>query len=149
MSATARVQTLSRISLLCSPKPLQRNLSSECCLPAVLVCLMSSEVILTCVKLSLIVDRIVICYSYLTYVCFSIHCRKQRDKATFSFHVNSEWAGGVKVAKNGAGLIKVWKQQLQQFRNVSPEMATAVVAQYSSPQLLLQVSSTLATAILV
>ncbi|PIK33988.1 putative crossover junction endonuclease EME1 isoform X1 [Apostichopus japonicus] len=64
--------------------------------------------------------------------------KKQRDKATFSFHVNSEWAGGAKVAKNGSGLIKVWKQQLQQFRNVSPEMATAVINQYPSPQLLLQ-----------
>lgn len=77
------------------------------------------------------------CFKYVSFLYF----RKERDKSTFSFHVNNEWAGGVKVSKDGVGMIKVWKQQLQQFRNVSPEIAAAIIAEYPSPQLLLQVSA--------
>jgi len=44
-----------------------------------------------------------------------------------------------KVSKEGEGLKKVWQQHFQQFRNVSAEMAAAIVAVYPSPQSLLQV----------
>ncbi|XP_071953812.1 uncharacterized protein [Antedon mediterranea] len=67
--------------------------------------------------------------------------KRERDKATFSFHVDTEWAGGVKIGKDGKGLLRLWRQQIQQFRNVSPEIAQAVVAEYPSPQLLLQAYS--------
>ena len=33
-------------------------------------------------------------------------------------------------------MVNVWQQQIQQFRNVSREMAAAIVAEYPSPQLL-------------
>ncbi|XP_071479776.1 uncharacterized protein [Diadema antillarum] len=64
--------------------------------------------------------------------------KRKRDAAKFSFHVHTNWAGGVRVTKDGQGLLKVWKQQFMQFRNVSPEIASAVVSQYPSPQLLMQ-----------
>ncbi|XP_033630136.1 crossover junction endonuclease EME1-like isoform X1 [Asterias rubens] len=67
--------------------------------------------------------------------------KRERDKATFSFHVDTEWAGGVKVSKDGKGLLKVWRQQLQQFRNVSPEISSSIIALYPSPRLLLQAYS--------
>ena len=44
-----------------------------------------------------------------------------------------------KVSKEGEGLKKVWQQHFQQFRNVSAEMAAAIVSVYPSPQSLLQV----------
>ena len=78
----------------------------------------------------------------LFFLFFFLYCRRKRDEAKFSFHVHVDWAGGVKVGKDGKGLLKVWGQQLQQFRNVSPEIASAIVAQYPSPQLLLHVSRT-------
>ncbi|XP_038067999.1 uncharacterized protein LOC119737610 [Patiria miniata] len=64
--------------------------------------------------------------------------KRERDKATFSFHVDTEWAGGVKVKKDGQGLRRVWRQQLQQFRNVSPQVANSIIAVYPSPRQLLQ-----------
>ncbi|XP_028413127.1 crossover junction endonuclease EME1-like [Dendronephthya gigantea] len=42
----------------------------------------------------------------------------------------------LKVTKDGQGMVNVWQQQIQQFRNVSREMAAAIVAEYPSPQLL-------------
>ena len=75
-------------------------------------------------------------------VCIDIlfaHYRRERDKASFSFHVDNEWAGGIRVDKEGVGLIKLWRQQLQQFRNVNPEIASAIIAVYPSPRLLLKV----------
>ena len=43
------------------------------------------------------------------------------------------------MSKEGVGLKKVWQQQFQQFRNVSADMAAAIVAVYPTPQSLLQV----------
>ena len=45
----------------------------------------------------------------------------------------------LQVSKEGVGLKKVWQQQFQQFRNVSADMAAAIVAVYPTPQSLLQV----------
>ena len=45
----------------------------------------------------------------------------------------------MKVDRSGHGLLKVWKQQLLQFKNVSPDVAQALIAAYPSPQLLRQV----------
>ncbi|XP_062605017.1 crossover junction endonuclease EME1-like [Saccostrea cucullata] len=44
----------------------------------------------------------------------------------------------VKVDKNGQGLLKVWKQQLMQFKNISPDIADAIVVAYPSPHLLME-----------
>ncbi|KAH3864403.1 crossover junction endonuclease EME1-like [Dreissena polymorpha] len=65
--------------------------------------------------------------------------KKDRYDPIFSFH--EEGAGGVKVDKNGNGLLKVWKHQLLQFKNVSPDVAQAIIAEYPSPYLLRQAYS--------
>nr|XP_054527128.1 crossover junction endonuclease EME1 isoform X3 [Pan troglodytes] len=64
--------------------------------------------------------------------------KKLRDETTFSFCVESDWAGGVKVDLAGRGLALVWRRQIQQLNRVSLEMASAVVNAYPSPQLLVQ-----------
>lgn len=43
------------------------------------------------------------------------------------------------MEKCGKGLLEVWKRQIQQFNRVSVEVASAVVAAYPSPQLLIKV----------
>ncbi|KAG8565013.1 hypothetical protein GDO81_012666 [Engystomops pustulosus] len=64
--------------------------------------------------------------------------KRQRDNSSFSFYLDGEWAGGVKVERCGKGHLEVWKRQIQQFNRVSVEVASAVVAVYPSPQLLLK-----------
>lgn len=64
--------------------------------------------------------------------------KRQRDETNFSFYLENDWAGGVRVDRCGKGLLQVWKRQLQQFNRVSVEIANAVVAAYPSPQLLAQ-----------
>ncbi|MEE6508160.1 hypothetical protein FKM82_019518 [Ascaphus truei] len=64
--------------------------------------------------------------------------KRQRDNAAFSFYMDGEWAGGVRVDRGGKGLLEVWRRQMQQFNRVSGEIANAVVATYPSPQLLAQ-----------
>ncbi|XP_002748476.1 structure-specific endonuclease subunit EME1 [Callithrix jacchus] len=64
--------------------------------------------------------------------------KKLRDETTFSFCVESDWAGGVKVDRAGRGLSLVWRRQIQQLNRVSLEMASAIVDAYPSPQLLVQ-----------
>ena len=73
--------------------------------------------------------------------CFvlAIVDRKDRLKSGLSFHVDKK--GCVRVDKDGRGLVTVWRQQLQQFKNVSADMANAIVAEYSSPMILYQVCS--------
>ncbi|XP_062967329.1 crossover junction endonuclease EME1 isoform X3 [Cynocephalus volans] len=61
-----------------------------------------------------------------------------RDQTSFSFCLESDWAGGVKVDRSGRGLALVWRRQIQQLNRVSLEMASAVVDAYPSPQLLVQ-----------
>ncbi|XP_052071329.1 crossover junction endonuclease EME1-like isoform X2 [Mytilus californianus] len=65
--------------------------------------------------------------------------KKDRLNSIFSFH--EDGTTGVKVDKSGQGLLKVWKQQLLQFKNVSPDMAEAIIAEYPSPQLLMKAYS--------
>lgn len=62
--------------------------------------------------------------------------KREREKTGFSFHLESEWAGGQRVDRAGKGLLQVWKRQIQQFNRVSPDMAAAILAAYPSPQLL-------------
>ncbi|KAJ3607972.1 hypothetical protein NHX12_025023 [Muraenolepis orangiensis] len=64
--------------------------------------------------------------------------KHDRDKTGFSFCLESEWAGGHKVDRAGVGLLQVWKRQIQQFNRVSPDVASAILAAYPSPQLLRQ-----------
>ncbi|XP_072259434.1 crossover junction endonuclease EME1 [Pyxicephalus adspersus] len=64
--------------------------------------------------------------------------KRQRDNTGFSFCTEGDWAGGVRVEKCGKGLLEVWKRQIQQFNRVSVEVASAVVAAYPSPQLLIK-----------
>ncbi|PVD37845.1 hypothetical protein C0Q70_00447 [Pomacea canaliculata] len=49
-----------------------------------------------------------------------------------------EGARGVKATKDGVGLLKVWKFQLQQLHNMSEDMAAAIAAQFPSPLALKQ-----------
>uniref|UniRef100_A0A3Q0RG95 ERCC4 domain-containing protein n=1 Tax=Amphilophus citrinellus TaxID=61819 RepID=A0A3Q0RG95_AMPCI len=58
--------------------------------------------------------------------------------AELPFCVDGSWASGVRVEKDGSGLIQVWGKQIQQLNRVSPAVASAVTASYPSPQLLLQ-----------
>ncbi|KAM9817167.1 crossover junction endonuclease EME1 [Neosynchiropus ocellatus] len=60
----------------------------------------------------------------------------EREKTGFTFHLDSEWAGGHRVDKSGKGLLQVWKRQIQQLNRVSPDMASAILAAHPSPQLL-------------
>ncbi|WAQ96741.1 EME1-like protein [Mya arenaria] len=62
--------------------------------------------------------------------------KKDRFDPIFSFH--EEGVGGVKVDRSGGGLLKVWKHQLLQFKNVSPDIAQAIIAVFPSPQMLRQ-----------
>ncbi|XP_005394232.1 PREDICTED: crossover junction endonuclease EME1 isoform X2 [Chinchilla lanigera] len=64
--------------------------------------------------------------------------KKLRDETSFSFCLESGWAGGVKVDRAGRGLALVWRRQIQQLNRVSLDMASAVVDAYPSPQLLVQ-----------
>nr|XP_014346050.1 PREDICTED: crossover junction endonuclease EME1 [Latimeria chalumnae] len=64
--------------------------------------------------------------------------KRDRDKTGFSFYLESDWSGGVKVDRFGKGLLQVWKRQIQQFNRVSPEIASAIVSAYPSPLLLAQ-----------
>ncbi|KAG2460911.1 EME1 endonuclease, partial [Polypterus senegalus] len=64
--------------------------------------------------------------------------RRQRDQASFNFYLDGEWAGGCKVDRNGRGLLQVWKRQIQQFNRVSPEIASAILAAFPSPQSLVK-----------
>ncbi|XP_030610564.1 essential meiotic structure-specific endonuclease subunit 2 [Archocentrus centrarchus] len=60
------------------------------------------------------------------------------EGAELPFCVDGSWASGVRVEKDGSGLIQVWGKQIQQLNRVSPAVASAVTASYPSPQLLLQ-----------
>ncbi|KAM6473397.1 crossover junction endonuclease EME1 isoform 1-T2 [Liasis olivaceus] len=64
--------------------------------------------------------------------------KKERNKTSFSFCLEGDWCRGVKVDRTGKGLLQVWKRQIQQFNRVSLEMASAIVARYPSPLLLMQ-----------
>ncbi|KAG9350344.1 hypothetical protein JZ751_026698, partial [Albula glossodonta] len=64
--------------------------------------------------------------------------KREREKTGFSFCLESEWAGGFKVDRGGKGLLQVWKRQIQQLNRVSPDIASAILAVYPSPQLLVQ-----------
>ncbi|XP_034497399.1 crossover junction endonuclease EME1 isoform X4 [Ailuropoda melanoleuca] len=64
--------------------------------------------------------------------------KKLRDQTSFSFCLESDWAGGAKVDRAGRGLALVWRRQIQQLNRVSLDMASAIVDTYPSPQLLVQ-----------
>ncbi|XP_021068510.1 crossover junction endonuclease EME1 [Mus pahari] len=64
--------------------------------------------------------------------------KKLRDQASFSFFLEKDWAGGMKVDRSGRGLAQIWRRQIQQLNRVSSEMASAIVDAYPSPQLLVQ-----------
>lgn len=65
------------------------------------------------------------------------------EGAELPFCVDGSWASGVRVEKDGSGLIQVWSRQIQQLNRVSPAVASAVTASYPSPQLLLQAYNSL------
>ncbi|XP_078319018.1 structure-specific endonuclease subunit EME1-like isoform X3 [Crassostrea virginica] len=60
--------------------------------------------------------------------------KKDRLKSAFF----DDGVSTVKVDKNGNGLLKVWKQQLMQFKSISPDIADAIVLAYPSPCLLME-----------
>ena len=63
--------------------------------------------------------------------------RKDRFDSVFSFL--EEGGAGVRADKAGAGLLKVWKLQLQQLHNLGPDVASAITAVFPSPLALKQV----------
>lgn len=85
------------------------------------------------------------CYSMCPFCVCDIACfplvdfRHQKEQTGFSFCLESEWVGGQRVDKTGKGLVQVWKRQIQQLNRVSPDMASAILAAYPSPQLLKKV----------
>ncbi|KAL8593226.1 hypothetical protein ACOMHN_009881 [Nucella lapillus] len=62
--------------------------------------------------------------------------KKNRFDSVFSFL--EEGGSGVKADKSGAGLLKVWRLQLQQLHNLGPDMATAITTHFPSPLALKQ-----------
>ncbi|XP_071319666.1 probable crossover junction endonuclease EME2 isoform X2 [Trachinotus anak] len=60
------------------------------------------------------------------------------ERAELPFCVDGSWASGVRVERDGSGLIQVWSKQIQQLNRVSPAVASTVTEAYPSPQLLLQ-----------
>jgi len=52
-----------------------------------------------------------------------------------------EGGHGTRVGTDGSGLTNVWRQQLMQFKNVSIEVSSAIVARYPSPRLLHDVNT--------
>ncbi|XP_041362650.1 crossover junction endonuclease EME1-like isoform X2 [Gigantopelta aegis] len=62
----------------------------------------------------------------------------KKDRLTNPFNFLEEGTAGVKVDKNGCGLLKVWKHQLLQFQHLGPDMAEAIIAAYPSPRMLIE-----------
>ncbi|XP_041829330.1 probable crossover junction endonuclease EME2 isoform X2 [Melanotaenia boesemani] len=60
------------------------------------------------------------------------------EPSELPFCVDGSWASGVRVERDGSGLIQVWSRQIQQLNRVSPAVASTVTTSYPSPQLLLQ-----------
>jgi len=58
----------------------------------------------------------------------------KKDRLSSSFSFLDDGVTGLNVSKDGTGLIKVWKHQLMQLKNLGSEMADAIVAIYPSPQ---------------
>lgn len=128
-SASCRPGKTSRITSPWQPKQLQRPLSSERAYFSLLIMPFLSD------------------QTALPHVPVCVF-RREREKTGFSFHLESEWAGGQRVDKAGKGLLQVWKRQIQQFNRVSPDMASAILAAYPSPQLLRKVQTIMRSAFL-
>ncbi|XP_072416071.1 probable crossover junction endonuclease EME2 isoform X2 [Chiloscyllium punctatum] len=64
--------------------------------------------------------------------------KKQTEKVTFSFCPDGTWSTGVKVDKDGKGLLKLWKKQLQQLNRITQPVAMAIAQAYPTPKLLLR-----------
>ncbi|XP_078096018.1 structure-specific endonuclease subunit EME2-like [Mustelus asterias] len=67
--------------------------------------------------------------------------KKQTEKMTFSFCPDGTWSTGVKVDKDGKGLLKLWKKQLQQLNRITQPVAMAIAQAYPTPKLLLRVKA--------
>ncbi|CAJ1080905.1 probable crossover junction endonuclease EME2 isoform X1 [Xyrichtys novacula] len=67
------------------------------------------------------------------------------EQVELPFCVDGSWASGVRVERDGSGLVQVWSKQIQQLNRVSPAVASTVTAAYPSPQLLLQAYQSLAS----
>ncbi|KAM9837963.1 essential meiotic structure-specific endonuclease subunit 2 [Aulostomus maculatus] len=64
--------------------------------------------------------------------------KRLTEQTELPFCVDGSWASGVRVERDGSGLIQVWSRQIQQLNRVSSAVASAVTAAYPSPRLLLQ-----------
>uniref|UniRef100_A0A4W3HIQ6 Crossover junction endonuclease EME1-like n=1 Tax=Callorhinchus milii TaxID=7868 RepID=A0A4W3HIQ6_CALMI len=64
--------------------------------------------------------------------------KKHTENVTFSFCPDGTWSSGVKVDKDGKGLLKLWKKQLQQLNRITRPVAVAIADAYPTPKLLLQ-----------
>ncbi|CAG04339.1 unnamed protein product [Tetraodon nigroviridis] len=69
---------------------------------------------------------------------FPSRSRLLTERPALPFCLEGSWASGVRVERDGSGLVQVWRSQLQQLNRVSSAAASAVTTAYPSPQLLLQ-----------
>ncbi|XP_067101534.1 probable crossover junction endonuclease EME2 [Osmerus mordax] len=71
--------------------------------------------------------------------------KRLTERVELPFCVDGSWASGARVERDGSGLGQVWSRQIQQLNRVSPAVASALVAAYPSPWLLLQAYEGVAT----
>uniref|UniRef100_UPI00358E7469 crossover junction endonuclease EME1-like n=1 Tax=Myxine glutinosa TaxID=7769 RepID=UPI00358E7469 len=62
--------------------------------------------------------------------------KRSQEQAAFSFCLEADFAGGVRVESSGKGYLQLWKRQIHQLNRVGPEAASAIVEAYPSPRLL-------------
>ena len=72
-------------------------------------------------------------------VCY-LH-REDRLEQPFNFYAAEASLGGVRVAKDGQGLSRLWQQQIQQFPLAALETSQAIVSKYPTPATLVQVKN--------
>lgn len=68
-------------------------------------------------------------------------CRREdRFEQPFEFYAGDATSyGGIRVAKDGQGLTRLWQQQVQQFPMVALDTSQAIVSVYPTPNTLVQV----------
>merc|ERR550532_3930475 len=61
----------------------------------------------------------------------------KRGKKMSGFNLFMDETRGIRVGKDGSGLVDVWRNQLMNvYKGVSAEMANAIMAEYPNPKIL-------------
>lgn len=74
------------------------------------------------------------------FITFYRREKQEQNALAFSWYAENDSHCPIKLAKDRSSFIKLWRQQIQQFQNVSQEVAEAIVSHYPSPRLLLKVN---------